>query len=284
LRPLRQRWPGINSHWKATCGTGGDKPPVITGVQGHLKNIDTNTKATANNTKKIGPGDIVFKNLPRALALRGAYQEARVIPQPVPRVSAAAAGGVLSVPTATQGRRLRRSLRRRVLRRSSSWSLTTSVNARIRSLKKWCATPCAMQWPAPAKLTVVHSAIGSKEVFMMMVFGMFVFTLRTVPYQQLRHSQEWRHVKNDRVNQSAAWQYIGPGDDTITLDGVLYPEITGGRWSLSALETIGFAGRPWPLIEGDGQIYGMYVMTRLERGKRSLIATATPKRLSSRSV
>ncbi|MGV0271783.1 phage tail tape measure protein [Klebsiella michiganensis] len=73
------------------------------GVQGHLKNIDTNTKATANNTKKVGPGDIVFKNLPRALALRGAYQEARVIPQPVPRVSAAAAGGVLSVPTATQG-------------------------------------------------------------------------------------------------------------------------------------------------------------------------------------
>lgn len=73
------------------------------GVQDHLKNIDTNTKATANNTKKVGPGDIVFKNLPRALALRGAYQEARVIPQPVPRVSAAAAGGVLSVPAATQG-------------------------------------------------------------------------------------------------------------------------------------------------------------------------------------
>ncbi|EOJ6084852.1 TPA: phage tail tape measure protein [Klebsiella michiganensis] len=92
---------------KATVsGTGGAKPPVITGDNGTLRrlnNIADNTKATANNTKKIGPGDIVFKNLPRALALRGAYQEARVIPQPVPRVSAAAAGGVLSVPTATQG-------------------------------------------------------------------------------------------------------------------------------------------------------------------------------------
>ena len=76
------------------------------GIQSHLKNIDTNTKATADNTKaakRIGPGDILFKNLPRALALRGPYQEARVIPQPVPRVSAAAADGVLSVPTATQG-------------------------------------------------------------------------------------------------------------------------------------------------------------------------------------
>ncbi|EPQ5849853.1 phage tail tape measure protein [Klebsiella variicola] len=74
-----------------------------TGTQRRLNNIADNTKATANNTKKIGPGDIVFKNLPRALALRGPYQEARVIPQPVPRVSAAAAGGILSVPTATQG-------------------------------------------------------------------------------------------------------------------------------------------------------------------------------------
>ncbi|HHF8243519.1 TPA: phage tail tape measure protein [Klebsiella pneumoniae] len=84
----------------------GTKPPVITGDNGTLRrlnNIADNTKATANNTKKIGPGDIVFKNLPRALALRGPYQEARVIPQPVPRVSAAAASGILSVPTATQG-------------------------------------------------------------------------------------------------------------------------------------------------------------------------------------
>ncbi|EIW9279102.1 phage tail protein [Klebsiella pneumoniae] len=102
---------------------------------------------------------------------------------------------------------------------------------------------------------------------MMMVYGMFVFTLRTIPYQQLQQSQEWRHVKNERVNQSAGWQYIGPGDDTITLSGVLYPEITGGNLSLAALRTIGFTGRPWPLIEGDGRIYGMYVLARLEEGR-----------------
>jgi phage protein U len=114
---------------------------------------------------------------------------------------------------------------------------------------------------------------------MMMVFGMFVFMLRTTPYQQLRHSQEWRHVKNERVNQSASWQYIGAGDDTVTLDGVLYPEITGGNLSLSALETIGFAGRPWPLIEGDGRIYGMYVLTRLERGKSEFDQYGNPKKI-----
>ncbi|QJT79569.1 phage tail protein [Kosakonia sp. MUSA4] len=114
---------------------------------------------------------------------------------------------------------------------------------------------------------------------MMMVFGMFVFMLRTTPYQQLRHSQEWRHVKNERVNQSASWQYIGVGDDTVTLEGVLYPEITGGNLSLSALETIGFAGRPWPLIEGEGRIYGMYVLTRLERGKSEFDQYGNPRKI-----
>ncbi|SKB98884.1 hypothetical protein SAMN05216168_0004 [Kosakonia radicincitans] len=114
---------------------------------------------------------------------------------------------------------------------------------------------------------------------MMMVFGMFVFMLRTAPYQQLRHSQEWRHVKNERVNQSASWQYIGAGDDTVTLEGVLYPEITGGNLSLSALETIGFAGRPWPLIEGEGRIYGMYVLTRLERGKSEFDQYGNPRKI-----
>lgn len=30
---------------------------------------------------------------------------------------------------------------------------------------------------------------------MMMVFGLFVFELRTLPYQQLQLSRNWRHVK-----------------------------------------------------------------------------------------
>ncbi|QUG76382.1 phage tail tape measure protein [Erwinia sp. E602] len=72
-----------------------------TAVTKNLTKIADNTKATADNTKKVGPGDIVFKNLPQALALRGAYQETRVIPQPVPRISAAA-GAVLSVPAAKE--------------------------------------------------------------------------------------------------------------------------------------------------------------------------------------
>ena len=82
---------------------------------------------------------------------------------------------------------------------------------------------------------------------MMMIYGMFVFELRTLPHQQLQQNKSWRHVKNERVNRSASWQYIGAGDDRIVLSGVLYPEITGGEVSLSLLTTQAYTGRPWPL-------------------------------------
>lgn len=105
---------------------------------------------------------------------------------------------------------------------------------------------------------------------MMMIYGMFVFQLSTLPHQQIQQSRNWRHVKNERINRSASWQYIGAGDDTITLSGLLYPEITGGEVSLTALTTQAYAGRPWPLIDGVGQIYGMYVITVLNTTRSEL--------------
>ncbi|ENZ3206147.1 phage tail protein [Salmonella enterica] len=105
---------------------------------------------------------------------------------------------------------------------------------------------------------------------MMMVYGMFVFELKTLPHQQLQQNKTWRHVKNERINRSASWQYIGAGDDQITLSGVLYPEITGGEVSLSVLTTQAYTGRPWPLIDGVGQIYGMYVITGLKTTRSEL--------------
>ncbi|MBA5197939.1 phage tail tape measure protein [Pectobacterium aroidearum] len=57
------------------------------GTQRRLQKISDNTSGLLDETKKrIGPGDIVFKNLPRAFALQGAFQETRIATQKVPRV------------------------------------------------------------------------------------------------------------------------------------------------------------------------------------------------------
>lgn len=94
----------------------------------------------------------------------------------------------------------------------------------------------------------------------MMALGIFVFGLDTIPYQQLQRQTTWRHPANSRVGLRPARQFAGPGDDTITLSGTLYPELTGGKVSLALLRFMADSGKAWPLIEGTGYIYGLYVV------------------------
>lgn len=102
---------------------------------------------------------------------------------------------------------------------------------------------------------------------MMMILGMFPFALQTTPYQTSNQANTWRHVKNERVGKSPRYQYIGPDEEPITLSGTLYPEISGGDVSLTTLETMAYTGRAWPLIEGTGKIYGMYVIDGLTQNR-----------------
>ncbi|EFO1993809.1 hypothetical protein DTI25_23910 [Escherichia coli] len=114
---------------------------------------------------------------------------------------------------------------------------------------------------------------------MMMVLGLYVFMLRTVPYQELQYQRSWRHAANSRVNRRPSTQFLGPDNDMLTLSGVLMPEITGGRLSLLALEQMAEQGKAWPLIEGSGTIYGMYVIEGLNQTKTEFFRDGMPRRI-----
>lgn len=100
---------------------------------------------------------------------------------------------------------------------------------------------------------------GIPSIHMLMIFGLFPFGLKTLPYQQLQRQVSWRHPETSRVGARPASQFIGRGPETITLSGLLVPEITGGKISLAALEAMADEGKSWPLIEGTGWYYGLFV-------------------------
>ena len=82
---------------------------------------------------------------------------------------------------------------------------------------------------------------------MMLALGMFVFELRTLPYQSMQHSKDYRWVSNDRVGKPPAYQFLGEGENSIQLAGTLYPAITGGWISLKAVEVMANEGnRKYP--------------------------------------
>lgn len=57
------------------------------------------------------------------------------------------------------------------------------------------------------------------------------------------------------------------------------PEITGGRLSLLVLEQMAEQGKAWPLIEGSGTIYGMYVIEGLNQTKTEFFRDGMPRRI-----
>ncbi|WP_280569379.1 phage tail protein [Chromohalobacter sp. 296-RDG] len=99
---------------------------------------------------------------------------------------------------------------------------------------------------------------------MLMALGMFVFEVGSVPYQQLKRATEWRHASQSRVGDRPAYQFVGPGADTITLTGTLLPEFTGGRVDLDEIRDMADKGQAWPLVEGTGRQYGLWVITKVD--------------------
>lgn len=114
---------------------------------------------------------------------------------------------------------------------------------------------------------------------MLMALGMFVFAMRSVPYQQLRRSTQWRHTSQSRVGDRPAYQFVGPGDDSITLSGTLLPEFTGGRVDLDEIRDMADQGQAWPLVEGTGRQYGLWVITRVEETSSSFFRDGAPAKI-----
>lgn len=114
---------------------------------------------------------------------------------------------------------------------------------------------------------------------MMLTLGLFVFQLQTLPYQSLQQSLDYRWPSNNRIGERGAYQFLGIGENKITLSGVLLPEITGGALSMLALKTMAELGKAWPLIGGDGAIYGMYVVASMTQTQSVFFADGSARRI-----
>lgn len=98
---------------------------------------------------------------------------------------------------------------------------------------------------------------------MMMALGLFVFALETAPYQEFQQQIGWRHPSNNRVGRRPSRQFTGPDDETVTLSGVLLPELSGGDNTVEVLRQMGDTGLSYVLIEGSGRYYGMFEIDSL---------------------
>ncbi len=114
---------------------------------------------------------------------------------------------------------------------------------------------------------------------MMMSLGTFVFSLSTLAYQQLQRQRSWRHATSERIGARPASQFLGPGEDSIELSGLLAPDLTGDPLSIDTLASMADEGRPYALVDGSGVVYGAYVVTSVNETQTLQFADGTPRRI-----
>lgn len=57
----------------------------------------------------------------------------------------------------------------------------------------------------------------------LLALGLFVFSMDSLPFSELQRRTDWRHAKNERHGARPASQFLGPGEDKVTLLSALIP-------------------------------------------------------------
>ncbi|NCA70899.1 MAG: phage tail protein [Sphingobacteriia bacterium] len=153
----------------------------------------------------------------------------------------------------------------------------------------------------------------------MLSLGSYRFGLNTAAYQTLERSAEWRWPQQDVIGRFPVRQWVGPGNRTIKLQGLVLPswkgmlglpnlisrvpELAGiigqittiqsllqrgninllalgeGKWQLDALRVDAEAGVPLLMIDGRGRNWGYWVIDSLQERESRHFADGAYMRL-----
>lgn len=96
--------------------------------------------------------------------------------------------------------------------------------------------------------------------------GSFQFDLPNGVPQTLDRTAEYRWEVQDRLLRDPAAQFLGPGSQEITLDGVLFPGFSGRQSTMEILRELAAKGEPQMLSDGLGKVYGKWAIRRVQEG------------------
>jgi phage protein U len=114
---------------------------------------------------------------------------------------------------------------------------------------------------------------------MMLALGMFIFSLHTAAYQEMQRQTDWRHPGSSRIGINPARQFLGRGEDAVTLPGIIFPELAGTVLSLDALRLMADTGKAWPMVEGTGRLCGLWVIENLTETRTIFFPSGAARRI-----
>lgn len=113
-----------------------------------------------------------------------------------------------------------------------------------------------------------------------MCLGQFPFTTDTLTFTEIQRQRSWQYADNAVAKGRKKRQYIGSGDETISLPGLIYQEHGfGNRFAIDDLAAMADTGQGFVLVDGSGYLYGVFTIDSIDETKQILLFNGVPRKI-----
>lgn len=110
--------------------------------------------------------------------------------------------------------------------------------------------------------------------------GAYVFSSSTTVPRTVTRDTDFPWAQQDRIGRSPAQQDGVGGKDVFKFNGVLFPgKNKSGKEQLSAMRLEAGKKQPLVLADGDGWVYGRWVITKIRESRSHLWPNSNPRKV-----
>ena len=112
--------------------------------------------------------------------------------------------------------------------------------------------------------------------------GDYVFQLDTAAFQSLQRQSAYRWEIKNRLKRLPAAQFLGPGEEGITLPGIILPHFRGGIGQVGKMREMAAKGDPLALVyafERAGQYAGLWCIKEVSETRTLFFKDGVPRRI-----
>jgi phage protein U len=113
----------------------------------------------------------------------------------------------------------------------------------------------------------------------MMWLGPFRFGITGASHDTLQQASQYRWEEVPLVGARPEMHYLGPGTETRTLSGTIYPHFRGGLGQVEAMRQQAAMGAPHLMGDGLGFVFGRWVITGVDDTRSVLMADGAPRKI-----
>lgn len=113
----------------------------------------------------------------------------------------------------------------------------------------------------------------------MMLLGTTVFSVNTTTYNSITRSAVWQWQALSVIGKNPRYQYLGQGENTIAIHGLVYPGQYGSKSQLLLLEQAAGLGMPLPMFSGSGLELGAWCVQGFSETRTELFDNGQPRKI-----